>query len=369
MTLGQTIRKLRKEADMTQERLAELLNVSPQAVSRWETDSAMPDIVLLAPIANLFNVTTDSLLGVDIERKYERINEIIKKANEAMCQNNNDRWYNAAKILRDGLKLYPDSWKLKSMLAFMLPTIHCGEEEHLANCREANSISEEIAAYCPDRQLQYQAVERICKLAGLLDNRRRAVELAQTMPLIHQCRELLLLGNIEVGSAENHIKNVIHTMYVHMTALIYNLAMTKNTPEEIHALYEKEAAVSSALYEGDDFIKSGILGDSAMEWADQFARVGDYEMAFKMLSDDLRRIEYISENKLNKFAYLSPDYLTKQVEERNTDELRDELRYHVSDYIKFIDRYFPDGFKSDDRCREIIEKYGDFIKKMSDNMD
>ena len=142
MTLGQTIRKLRKEADMTQERLAELLNVFPQAVSRWETDSAMPDIVLLAPIANLFNVTTDSLLGVDIERKDEKINEIIKRANEAMCQNNNDRWYNAAKILRDGLKLYPDSWKLKSMLAFLLPTIHCGEDEHLANCRVSHQISE-----------------------------------------------------------------------------------------------------------------------------------------------------------------------------------------------------------------------------------
>ena len=62
MTFGQIIKKLRREADMTQEKLAELLSVSAQAVSRWENDSAMPDIALLVPLANLFHVTTDYLL-------------------------------------------------------------------------------------------------------------------------------------------------------------------------------------------------------------------------------------------------------------------------------------------------------------------
>ena len=67
MSFGQIIKKLRREADMTQERLAELLSVSAQAVSRWENDSAMPDVSLLAPLANLFHVTTDYLLHDDYE--------------------------------------------------------------------------------------------------------------------------------------------------------------------------------------------------------------------------------------------------------------------------------------------------------------
>ena len=71
MTFGQTIKVLRKEANMTQESLAELLSISPQAVSRWETDAAMPDISLLPPLANLFNVTTDYILGnEDIKAKH-----------------------------------------------------------------------------------------------------------------------------------------------------------------------------------------------------------------------------------------------------------------------------------------------------------
>ena len=46
MTFGQRMKTLRHKADMTQENLAELLSISPQAISRWETDTAMPDISL-----------------------------------------------------------------------------------------------------------------------------------------------------------------------------------------------------------------------------------------------------------------------------------------------------------------------------------
>ena len=69
MTFGQKIKTLRRGVNMTQENLAELLSISPQAVSRWETDAAMPDISLLPPIANLFHVTTDYLLGMENYQK------------------------------------------------------------------------------------------------------------------------------------------------------------------------------------------------------------------------------------------------------------------------------------------------------------
>ena len=69
MTLGQRIKSLRKQENITQERLAELLSVSPQAVSRWETDVAMPDISLLPALANLFRVSTDYILGMEDYQK------------------------------------------------------------------------------------------------------------------------------------------------------------------------------------------------------------------------------------------------------------------------------------------------------------
>ena len=75
MTFGETIRTLRRRADYTQENLAELLGISPQAVSRWECETAMPDLSLLPRLANLFGVSTDLLLGVDPDGRDKRIEE------------------------------------------------------------------------------------------------------------------------------------------------------------------------------------------------------------------------------------------------------------------------------------------------------
>ena len=63
-TIGSRIKQLRKSRGMTQDRLAEQLGVSAQAVSKWENDISSPDISLLPKLAEIFQVTTDSLLGV-----------------------------------------------------------------------------------------------------------------------------------------------------------------------------------------------------------------------------------------------------------------------------------------------------------------
>ena len=73
MTIGQNIKRLRKNADMTQEELAEILSISSQAVSRWETDSAMPDISLLPLLCSIFNISADELLGIDVTKQEEEI--------------------------------------------------------------------------------------------------------------------------------------------------------------------------------------------------------------------------------------------------------------------------------------------------------
>ena len=62
MTLGEKIQILRKQKGMTQDQLADILNVSRQAVSKWETNESQPDIERLIEIGNLFNVSTDYLI-------------------------------------------------------------------------------------------------------------------------------------------------------------------------------------------------------------------------------------------------------------------------------------------------------------------
>ena len=61
-TLGQNIATFRKEKNITQEALAEICGVSPQAVSKWENDASCPDITLLKTLARTFGVSVDELL-------------------------------------------------------------------------------------------------------------------------------------------------------------------------------------------------------------------------------------------------------------------------------------------------------------------
>lgn len=59
--IGAKIAELRKARGMKQDELAEMLGVTPQAVSKWENDASMPDIALLPEIADIFDVTIDDL--------------------------------------------------------------------------------------------------------------------------------------------------------------------------------------------------------------------------------------------------------------------------------------------------------------------
>lgn len=73
--IGENIRKLRKEKDITQEKLAQRLNISVPAISKWERGECLPDVTLIIPIASFFGVTTDELLGVSDEIRKIRITE------------------------------------------------------------------------------------------------------------------------------------------------------------------------------------------------------------------------------------------------------------------------------------------------------
>ena len=63
MTFSEKLLELRKKQGMSQEELAEKLEVSRQAVSRWEQGSAMPDMINLSKISKLFGVTADYLIN------------------------------------------------------------------------------------------------------------------------------------------------------------------------------------------------------------------------------------------------------------------------------------------------------------------
>ncbi len=77
MEMGKEIRRLRNDRGLTQEALADALNVSPQTVSKWECGNSIPDVQMLPEIAVYFGVTIDQLFAMTPEQQMERIENYI----------------------------------------------------------------------------------------------------------------------------------------------------------------------------------------------------------------------------------------------------------------------------------------------------
>ncbi len=75
--VGGFLKELRKERNMTQQQLAEQLNVSTRTVSRWETGTNMPDISVLVELAEFYDVSIPEI--IDGERKSGKMDEEIKE--------------------------------------------------------------------------------------------------------------------------------------------------------------------------------------------------------------------------------------------------------------------------------------------------
>lgn len=97
LNLGNAIKRLRTEHSVTQEELAEYLGISFQAVSKWETETTLPDITLLPKLAAFFGVRIDELFSVNHEDELERIDIMLQR--ETMTDQN----YSYAKRVLDGI--------------------------------------------------------------------------------------------------------------------------------------------------------------------------------------------------------------------------------------------------------------------------
>ena len=82
MLIGDVIRKYRKQAGITQEEMARRLGVTTPAVNKWENNNTQPDITLLAPIARLLGITTDTLLSYRESLSPEEIVAFVKKLDQ-----------------------------------------------------------------------------------------------------------------------------------------------------------------------------------------------------------------------------------------------------------------------------------------------
>lgn len=125
MHIGEKIKEFRKKNDMTQEKLAEYLNVSFQAISKWETGVASPDLALIVPLTRLFKVSADELLGISEVVADERRSELREMWDATYKSGDTAK---RLEIAQTAVAEYPGDVEFIYMLAeseFYYPTHNC----------------------------------------------------------------------------------------------------------------------------------------------------------------------------------------------------------------------------------------------------
>lgn len=119
MTLGEKIYRMRSEKGMSQETFGEMLGVSRQSVSKWETDQSVPELDKIVAISELFMVSTDYLLKESAERQEKLRSGSDGGTEENFSESRNE--YNSRVIIQKSLFRY----EYKSERTFLgLPLVH-----------------------------------------------------------------------------------------------------------------------------------------------------------------------------------------------------------------------------------------------------
>ena len=179
--INKKLKELRRKKRNTQEELCKYLDISVQAVSKWECGDGLPDISLLPKIAAFYGVSVDTLLGVDEDAKNIRIQKITDKYNELRrCQPNPDGGLvldhcidEGIELIREAVKEFPNEWFFLQLLASDLwwKSKSVCDSEKMVLLTEAEQLCERIMNNCTENRWRNCASSILCML--YIDSHRK----------------------------------------------------------------------------------------------------------------------------------------------------------------------------------------------------
>ncbi len=355
--IGRRIKALRSRDDVTQDKLAEALGVTSQAISKWENETGYPDIELIAPIANFFNVTIDELFDHDKEEKERKIKAYCYKYDEMFRS-----WEpvdNRISIMRQALAEYPAQEELLVRLGIALwykwsQSVNDEYDRYLSMkdgkvvfnfdlCRahegweEPVRIFEGLLSTSVNDKIRMDCHQHLADIYGAIGEKEKVYQIAEQHPW---CKNNILYaafnGKYEEAraSSQSLILEALSHIWVHLPLQVNDLALQARTNEKIIELYQfvfsdgNYGFWNSKLYDYYIYHAVLLIKQSKNEEAiTALEKAFDHAKQFDIYLDKLRRdgeYRYTSVF-LDSYKDNSDEvYATKQVPEFLENELLDE---------------------------------------------
>lgn len=344
MQIGETIRKYRKNANMTQEDMAHRLGITAPAVNKWENGNSMPDITLLAPIARLLNISLDTLLSFHNELTTEEIGNLISQADKQLKTKSYEEAFQWARTV---IEEYPNCTELYLQLATVFDANRLFNDipnpekydDYIENCyiHALGSENEGTRHRAADslfgfysRKEQYDKAEECLSYFSIQnpERKRKQAELYQKTGRINKAYkafEELLFSDYQMTSMAFHN--------------LYMLAMQENNFEKAHDIIEKEEQLATVFDMGKYYEVSCKL--------DLVTYEKDTDMIINTMQEMLDNIEHISD------FQKSPLYEHMEFKEARKEFIK-ELKENLLACFRDKDTY---GFlQSNQRWKKLVEK-------------
>ncbi len=203
-SIGEVIRELRKRDGITQEKLAEILGISFQSVSRWENGLALPDITLIPVLARYFKVSADTLFDMENwgtakrEAYYDSAYSQYEKDGKLVLRR---------ELMEQAVREFPQKHRYMMNLAEDLELYATGgsalqkEYSEGAFGNRIEKLCRRVLEDCRDSQERCRAVKLLCSLYVSAGNIPEALRLsAEAWDMAH-CREVLLGQILQAAQA------------------------------------------------------------------------------------------------------------------------------------------------------------------------
>ena len=358
LKIGEKIKELRKAQNITQEKLAEYLNISYQAISKWENGLALPDITLIPSLSNFFGVSADYLLGITLD---EREMEAQKYIDQAEQYSHTGELNRGIKVIREALQSYPNNHRLLSMLVQYLFGMYC-VDHNAGYAEELIQTAELLLSDCTDENIRIPTLELLAYTYNHSEQQEKAIETANRLPAVFTNRDQVL-SNIIMPMSERKKKKQ-ECLFAGFEVLINDvlwmggISIGQKQYEAAIGIYTRATNMILAFADEGFFLLrlAGAYSGLAMAYSG-LAKVDE---AYNYLEKTIEPYRAFEEILLQKTApYKSPllDQLTFSLRDLHTNMDIIEYSEYAEWYRKVCEVYDCfDAVRKDSRFKELCKR-------------
>ena len=269
--ISENIKRLRKTKKITQEGLAEIFNVTPAAVSKWENNETYPDITLLFPLSHFFGVSIDELMGYDYMLIEEEIKKVKEEIHNAWYVNND--WAKAKELTIDARLDYPNDYEIMVNYLFFTTGGQADNDPNILiqNEKEIIKVCDLILEGCDVENYRLEAITYKAKVLYAKGDEQGALELLSNFPSFYHASGQKIEQLYKKGTKE---------YYNQLTSNLYELATFVGDKLGKHIAYDDELSNEEKIEKAGKLVKlyNSILDDN------------DYDALVRVIKEALKEV-------------------------------------------------------------------------------